>query len=106
SAIDHRVAVLELAVQRAEAGDLGRADEGEILRPEEHDLPFARVRGVVEIAEGGFGVGRNDALQFEFGEFVTNGQHRVSFRKARIPGGSVQVRAYPRSSCESYLENF
>ena len=42
-AIDHRVAVGELAIELAEAGDLGGADEGEVLGPEEDDLPFALV---------------------------------------------------------------
>ena len=42
-AIDHGVAIVEVAVQLAEAGDLGRADEGEVLGPEEHQLPLALV---------------------------------------------------------------
>src|ERR1700754_1145382 len=38
-----RVAILELVVQLAECGDLSRAHEGEVLRPEEHDPPLALV---------------------------------------------------------------
>ena len=39
-----RVARLEFLLELAEGGDLGRAHEGEVLRPEEHDLPLARVK--------------------------------------------------------------
>ena len=54
---DLRVAVGELAVELAEGGDLGRADEGEVLGPEEDDLPLALVGLVVDLGEGGLGVG-------------------------------------------------
>jgi hypothetical protein len=40
---DLRVPILELVVQLGERGDLGRADESEVFRPEEHHAPFARV---------------------------------------------------------------
>src|SRR5205809_4870410 len=36
-----RVALLELLRELVEADDLGRADEGEVLRPEVDDLPLA-----------------------------------------------------------------
>src|SRR5690348_15477615 len=36
-----RVSGLELLLQPAECRDLGRADEGEVLRPEENDFPLA-----------------------------------------------------------------
>src|SRR5258708_8149975 len=39
-AVEHRVAVVELAVELAESGDLGRTDEGEVLRPQKHTLPL------------------------------------------------------------------
>lgn len=38
----HGVAVLEVLRQAGEFGDLSRADEGEVLRIEEDDLPLAR----------------------------------------------------------------
>src|SRR3546814_4676793 len=39
SADQHRIPAGEVALQIAIADDLGRADEGEVLRPVEHDLP-------------------------------------------------------------------
>ena len=38
-----RIAILELLVMLAKAGDFSGADEGEILGPEEVDLPLAFV---------------------------------------------------------------
>ena len=55
-AVDHRVAVGEIATELAEAGDLGGADEGEILRPEEHDLPLALVGRLVEVRKAVWGL--------------------------------------------------
>ena len=42
------VAVREILRELAIAGDLGRADEGEVLRPEEQDLPLAVGLGEVD----------------------------------------------------------
>ena len=44
------VAIGELVVQTTEGSDLGRAHEGEILRPEEDHTPLA---GVVVAGDGG-----------------------------------------------------
>ena len=74
-AIDDRVAVGEIAGELAEARDLGGADEGEVLRPEEHDLPFALVGRLVEVAEGRLGVGGHHALDGKIGEFIAYSQH-------------------------------
>ena len=41
AAEDDRVAIGELLAELGEFGDLGRADEGEVLRIEEDDLPLA-----------------------------------------------------------------
>src|SRR6266853_444237 len=75
--VEHRVAVVEVAVELAESGDLGRTDEGEILRPEEHDLPFAGVALVGTILEGGLGVGAHRRLEIEGRKLVTDGQHET-----------------------------
>src|SRR5690606_38059271 len=40
TAQNHGVAVLEVLAQLGEGGDFGRADEGEVLRVEEDDLPL------------------------------------------------------------------
>ena len=48
-AVELRVAVAELLVELAEGRDLGRADEGEVLRPEEEDLPLAGVESCVDV---------------------------------------------------------
>src|SRR5690606_23073429 len=73
-AVDDRVTVVELAVQLAERGDLGRAHEGEVLRPEENDLPLAGLVLVGEVLERGVEVVRDDALQVQFRKLVTNCQ--------------------------------
>src|SRR5205085_11973010 len=68
------VAILEIVLQVAVADDLGRADEGEVLRPEEDDLPLAVRLGEVErLACGQLAAlldGNGDG-----GEFVTDGEH-------------------------------
>src|SRR5436189_99438 len=46
-----RVTVLEVAVALPERGDLRRADEREVLRPEEDDLPLAGVVVVRHLLE-------------------------------------------------------
>ena len=43
AAEDLAVAIGELAVQLAEGGDLGGADEGEVLGPEEVQLPLTGI---------------------------------------------------------------
>src|SRR6516162_4862513 len=75
NAIDHRVTVIEVAIELAEAGDLGGADKSEVLGPEKDEFPFSRVACLRVILEGAGGVGRNHALDGEVGEFVANGQH-------------------------------
>src|SRR6185312_15228127 len=77
-AIDHGVAIGEVALELAEAGDLGRTDEGEVLGPEEHQLPLALVALLAEALEGVGGVGGNHALNGKIGEFVADGQHVYS----------------------------
>jgi len=77
-AVDDRVAVLEVAGEFAEGRDLGRADEGEVLGPEEDDLPFAGVVVRADRAEGGLGIGRDDRFQFEVREFLANAENKDS----------------------------
>src|SRR3546814_3364787 len=82
-AIDDGIAVVEVTVQLAEGSDLGRADEGEILRPEEDDLPLALVAVAGDVGEGGLRVGGNHGLEIEGWELVADGQHyRCSDRKS------------------------
>src|SRR5579883_292398 len=76
-AVHDRVALVEFLVQLAEGGDLGRADEGEILRPEEHDLPLALVGLVVDRLERGLGVAAHHGLEVEGRELVPNRQHET-----------------------------
>src|SRR5215472_13364598 len=63
-----RVAGAELLVELAEGGDLGGADEGEILGPEEHHLPLAGEALVGEGLERLRGIARYDAGEGEPGE--------------------------------------
>src|SRR4051812_19348569 len=81
-AVDHRVTVGELARQLGEGRDLGRADEGEVLRPEEDDLPLAGIGLGGDLGEGLAGAA--EALraglhggELESRELVANGQHAV-----------------------------
>src|SRR5262249_4082070 len=60
---DLRITSLELLVQLAEGGNLGRAYEGEVLRPEEHDAPLALVRVLVDGLEGALEVARDHARE-------------------------------------------
>jgi len=64
-AMDHGVAVVEIAVQLAKGRDLGRAHEGEVLGPEEHDLPLALVALVRDALEGLGGIAIDDGVQIE-----------------------------------------
>ena len=75
-----RVAILELAVLLAELRDLGRADEREVLRPEEDDLPLARVVVVGDVLELLALLEAHGGLELERGELVSNGQHVCSLR--------------------------
>ena len=77
SAEDLGVAVGELVVQLAERGDLGRAHEGEVLGPEEHDPPLARVGLVVDLLERLVRSEGDAGGQFELGELVTDGEQRA-----------------------------
>ena len=74
----HRVAVGEILRELAIADDLGRADEGEILRPVEQDLPLAVGLGEVDrLACGQRGHALLDGKN-EFGKLVANGKHASS----------------------------
>jgi len=73
-----RVAVTEIAVELVEADDLGRANEGEILRPGEDDEPFAVIAFVRHRRESGLHIGAGDGGQREGGELVSNTQHLIS----------------------------
>ncbi len=76
------VAVGELAVEATELGDLGGADEGEVLRPEEHDAPLALVGLVVDRLERLVGVERHAGGEFVLGEVVTDSEHGSSLSVA------------------------
>src|SRR5690606_38932194 len=69
------VAIRELIVLARELRDFGRTHEGEVLRPEEHDQPFAGVRVVGDGREGLVELVRYGRLQCELGETVAYGQH-------------------------------
>jgi len=74
---DFRLTILELAVQAPELGDLGGADEGEILGPEEQHHPLAGVALVGDGLEGFVRVGGHGGGEGEFGKLVAYGQHGV-----------------------------
>ncbi|MCY1465331.1 hypothetical protein D9M71_834620 [compost metagenome] len=81
TAEDHGVAVFEVLAQLGEGLDLGRADEGEVLRVEEDDLPLA-VKAVLrqrfERRDAVFFVvveARLHASDLEFRQFLTDAQH-------------------------------
>src|SRR6185436_1897967 len=83
AAHEDRIALLELRRQLVEADDLGRADEGEVLRPEVDDLPLAREALLGDLLEGRdavflvlveAGLYAGDAERFEL---VANGFHEV-----------------------------
>jgi len=77
-AVNHGVAILEVAIQLPEAGDFRRADKGEVLRPEEDELPLARIGLLAEVGKGGLGIGGNDALYGKGRKLIANGQHGFS----------------------------
>src|SRR5262249_19862834 len=68
----------ELAVLLSELRDLGRADEGEVHRPEEDDLPLAREVLVGDVLELLALLQAHRRLEVERGKLVSNGQHRLS----------------------------
>src|SRR5690606_35671724 len=70
-----RIALLEVADELVVADDLGRADEGEVLRVEIDDLPLARERLLGDLLEGAdafllglveLGLDAHDTERFEF----------------------------------------
>src|SRR6516165_3775709 len=67
-----RIARAELALELAERGNLGGADEGKVLRPEEHHLPLTGEAFVGKGLERATGVVRYDAGECEFGETTTD----------------------------------
>src|SRR5512132_875446 len=83
--VHDRVAVGELVVELAESGDLGRAYEREILRPEEHDLPLPFVGPIRNLRERPLRIGRYDSPQIETRKPVTNGQHLHSPHHRDVP---------------------
>ncbi len=102
------VAVIELFVELAERGDLGRADEGEVLRVEEHDLPLADVRLVgdllkVVIRRCSVSVAQVAALesgQIELGKLVTDGEQ--SHVILLVGKWYFKVYRHPRPSVGTY----
>src|SRR5579883_2116104 len=73
---DLTIALGELRIQVGEALDLGRADEREILRVEEHAQPFAAI-GVVADREERLvqALDGHGGLQVELGKLVSNTKH-------------------------------
>src|SRR3984957_8276017 len=88
---DLAIAILELLIQIAEALDLRRANEGEILRIEKHAKPFAFVR-VVRDREKGLldAFGRNSRLEVELRKFIANGKH-MNTPVERFVGGASRA---------------
>jgi hypothetical protein len=105
AAQDHRVALLELTAQAGELGDLGRADEGEVLRVEEDDLPLAGEALVVERLEGALAIlfmavelGLH-ARDLELRQLLANTQHQslrtvcvVESRRLVAARGEIMLR--------------
>src|SRR6185312_5535823 len=77
-----RIARLELLLELAERGNLGRAHEREVLRPEEEHAPLARLAVLREGLERLVEIVRDDAGQRVVGKFLSNTQHVFSLRKA------------------------
>lgn len=72
---DLRVAFRELLGHLAEFRDLGWADEGEILGPEEEDEPFAFVGIVRNVLERVRDVRGNSGFELEGWEFLADAEH-------------------------------
>ena len=66
----------EVGGAAAELGDLRRADEGEVHRPEEHHAPLAGVARVGDLGELVAGLEARHRLQAEGRKLISNGQHR------------------------------
>src|SRR5262245_28637853 len=73
-----RVAVGEVFVTLAELGDLRRADESEIHRPEKDYLPPAPVRSLRDLLKLVPLLQANYRFQFEIRKFLSNCQHSIS----------------------------
>jgi len=102
-----RVAILEIAVQVGESDDLRRADEGEVLRIEEDDLPLARKAFLGDRLERAFAAlfvlheFRLHAGDLEVGKFVANAKHlggllSESVRMAAVRGSQTGIWSAPR----------
>ena len=70
-----RVARLKLLLELAEGGDLGGAYKGEVLGPEEHDLPFAGKALVGDRLERLLRVAADHACQGELGKLTAYACH-------------------------------
>src|SRR6056297_41304 len=92
------IAIAELAIECAEGGDFGRADEREILRPEKQDFPLP-LQGLVlagKVLESGVDVVADDTLETECGEFLADADHVptpcvkvfVNLMNESLPSGS------------------
>ncbi len=82
-----RVTRLEFLVELAERGDLGWTHEGEVLRPEEHDLPLAGKAVVVEGLESPIEVARDGALELETGKRLADTGHVIALLSVRVRPG-------------------
>jgi hypothetical protein len=69
------VAVGEVLLALAELRDLGRADEGEVHRPEEEDLPLALVALVVDLLNSLPFSRLTTAWSLKRRKLVADGQH-------------------------------
>src|SRR6185312_2374235 len=91
-----RIARLELAIELAEGGDFRRAHEGEVLRPEEHDLPLAGEAVVGEGLEGVVQIARDGAFELEPRELFADTGHGADApcarRAARALWGARMMR--------------
>ena len=97
-AMEHGIAVFEIAFEAGIADDLGRADEGEVLRPIEDDLPLAGESGgeVKRLACGKRSYALLDG-DGDRGKFVADGQHEEKtpekFCVAAHPSAALRYRA-------------
>src|SRR5215475_10902669 len=75
---DLRVAVDKVLVALAKLGDLCRADEGEIHRPEKDHLPLASVRALSDLLKLLPLLQTNYRVQLEIRKFLSNCHHLMS----------------------------
>src|SRR5215510_8202903 len=75
---DLRVAVDEVLVALAKLGNLCRADEREIHRPEKDYLPLALVRALGDLLKLLLLLQTNYCIQLETRKFLSNCQHLTS----------------------------